>query len=83
MKIHVTLCYRRESVKEYKLEAKAEEGTTAGGLAEKIINDHSIQEGINFSGASIAVLVNGRLAADEMPLSDGDIVKIIPVAAGG
>ena len=59
------------------------EECTAGELTSSFIRDYEKREGVHFTGASILTLVNGKLAADEIPLRDGDVINIIPVAAGG
>lgn len=83
MKVDVTLRYLKKSLVEIKTTEEVDETCTAGELCNRIVSDHAKAEGINFTGANIAVLVNGRLAAGEMLLHDGDDIKIMPVAAGG
>ena len=83
MKVNVTLRYLQKTLVEIKTTEEVDKNCTAGELSARIIRDHSQKEGINFTGASIAVLVNGRLAKDDLPLKDNDEMKIMPVAAGG
>ena len=83
MKVNVTLRYLKKELVEIRSEQNVDEGCTAGSLCSKIITEHAREEGINFTGANIAVLVNGRLATDDTLLKDGDEMKIMPVAAGG
>lgn len=83
MKVYVTLKYLHRTKVEISLTEEVDAGTTAGELSSKVLADHEKQEGIHFTGANVAVLVNGRLSAREMVLNDGDEMKIIPVAAGG
>ena len=83
MKVNVTLRYLKNEPVEIKSTEEIDENCTAGKLCTDVITAHAAQEGINFTGANIAVLVNGRLAADDWKLHEGDEVKIIPVAAGG
>ena len=83
MEVKTTLRYLRKTVVELQSTHTVAEGCTAGALAGRIIEEHQAQAGINFTGASIAVLVNGRLAAEDWLLHDGDVMQILPVAAGG
>lgn len=57
--------------------------TTAGALSKSVLAALEKQEHIHFTGANIVVLIEGRIAADERLLQDGDEILIIPVAAGG
>ena len=83
MELEVTLRYLTKTVVEVKSREQVPEGCTAGELAAAVLQKHESERGIHFTGASIAVLVNGKLAADKTPLQDGDEMKILPVAAGG
>lgn len=83
MKVNVTLRYLQKKLVEIKTVEIVEDDCTAGKLCEQIINAHTASEGINFTGANIAILVNGRLASEDWQLHEGDEVKIMPVAAGG
>ena len=83
MKINVTLRYLQKTVIEIRSTEEVREGCTAGELSSHIMDAHTKEAGINFTGANIAVLVNGRLADAGQLLNDNDEMKIIPVAAGG
>lgn len=83
MKVEVTLRYLHRTLKEIRTSEEVPEGCTAGELSASIIKAQEMREGIEFAGASIVTLVNGRLVTKETLLHDGDVVKIMPVAAAG
>lgn len=83
MKVTVTLRYLRKTLVEIKTEEEVPAGYTAGELSSSVIKAHEKQEGIEFAGASIVTLINGKLAAPDQLLSEGDDIKIMPVAAAG
>ncbi len=83
MKVNVTLRYLQKTVIEIRSIEEVDESCTVGELSSRIIEAHTKEAGINFTGANIAVLVNGRLACAGQLLNDNDEMKIIPVAAGG
>lgn len=83
MTVNVTLRYLSKEQVNIKKEITLENSCTAGELSARIIHEEEEKEGIRFSGANIAMVVNGRLAAPEQSLEDGDEMLILPVAAGG
>ena len=83
MKVNVTLRYLRRTLVEIKTEEEVPEGYTAGELSSSVIKAHEAKEKIEFAGASIVTLVNGRLVTADEPLHEGDDIKIMPVAAAG
>ena len=83
MTVNVTLRYLSKEQVTIKKEITLENSCSAGELSARIIHEEEEKEGIRFSGANIAMVVNGRLAAPEQSLKDGDEMLILPVAAGG
>ena len=83
MLVHVTIRYPSVTRAEFSQTAEIPEGCTSGELTAAVIKDFEKTEGVRFTGASILTLVNGRLTTAEVPLKDGDDVKIVTVAAGG
>lgn len=83
MKINVRLRYLTDKPVEIVMTQEVEDHCSMGNLRDIVINTHMKKADIHFTGANIAVLVNGRLASDDLPLHDGDEVRIFPVAAGG
>ena len=83
MKVNVTLRYLTSSLVIRTKELELSAGVTAGDLTRQVIREEEEAEQIEFSGASVVTLVNGRIAAPETALHDGDEVRILPVAAAG
>ena len=83
MKVNVTLRYLQKTVIEIRSIEEVDESCNVGELSSRVIEAHTKEAGINFTGANIAVLVNGRLADASQRLNENDEMKIIPVAAGG
>ena len=83
MKVNVTLRYLAEDLVNVTREISIDPGCTAGELSARVVREEEQKEGIRFSGASIVVLINGKVAAPERLLKEGDVIRIVPVAAGG
>lgn len=83
MKVEVTLRYLHRSLIEVKSTEEIPEGYTVGELAQIVIKAQEEKEEIEFAGASIVTLINGRVATHDTPLKEGDEVKIMPVASAG
>lgn len=83
MTVQVTLRYLSKEQVNITKELTLDNGCTAGELSAWIVQEEEKRESIRFSGASIVTVVNGRIAAPEQVLKEGDEIKILPVAAGG
>ena len=83
MTVKVTLRYLYKSLIYRTTEEIISEGCSAGELAARLVRAEEDKEDIQFSGASIVILINGQVATPDHLLEDGDEIKIFPVAAAG
>ena len=83
MRVNVTLrCLASVPVKKTTVE-ELPEGCTVRELCTRLIRAEEKLNGSRFSGTDVVTLVNGRVAAPDQALLDGDEVKILPVILGG
>ena len=83
MKVSVTLRYLTDTFVTRTKEMDLPAGSTVGELTRQIIREEEGTQDLSFSSASVVTLVNGRIAASDAALRDGDVVRILPVAAAG